>query len=688
MNAMSMTPPPSRAVTRLAAALLGVSAALALASCGERESQAGAAVRDASYKLAALNAGVGNDPVDEHAVRVYTSVRENLKRAASSGSADETGAAAILVSHAERGLASVPAAEHMRLEREAAHKKELILAEHRAWIGHSALAVAAAAYDPANDLAEIERQVRERQAEVEKERARQAELTANVEQLRSRARALQAEARQHRDEVGRLELRVPTVSDTEGLELVKQAREHRRKADGLELQAQELVVEADLMMPQVNEAGVIVEKLLRQIESLGEVRVGVQARARTAQEQATAARADAQASAQRLAALLEGSSAEPGLHAFRQGRLVQAYEEAARGFDAAASEARKGMTADRAGAQLAMGQARQAAGDLHWNRARGLALYADLLEALVTSAPPTPNADRYRAWAAEARQSEREALERAAQAYSDAREAYGATGARGEARDRLERVTRQLELLTQSVGGLVVDSSAFDAQAPATEARDSTGDTGATDGGDGGELAAEIDRVIALVNEGRYLAALEFVHPATDADRALIQAARPAIEKQERLDRVTREKFGTSFTDYTADNPPLAGSMGGGIGDLGGGFDLRNVRAADLDIRVRGDEGLVLAGGGQQIAFRKIDGSWRLIFSMADLALDGPQMQPMMGMMEPIMRATAQVYDDLASMVERGELQSNQAVMAAMQSRMMQMMMEVMGQMRSPGGGG
>ncbi|MBC6952678.1 MAG: hypothetical protein DYG93_05805 [Leptolyngbya sp. PLA2] len=682
---MSITPPPFRTARRLAAALLSASA-IVLASCGERESQAGAAVRDASYKLAALNAGVGNDPVDEHAVRVYTSVRENLKRAATSGSADETGAAAILVSHAERGLAAVPAAEHMRLEREAAHQKELILAEHRAWIGHSALAVAAATYDPANDLAEIERQVRERQAEVEKERARQAELTAKVEQLRSRARALQAEARQHRDEVGRLELRVPTVSDTEGLELVKQAREHRRKADGLELQAQELVVEADLMMPEVNESGVIVEKLLRQIESLGEVRVGVQARGRTAQEQATAARADAQAAAQRLAALLEGSGGEPGLHAFRQARLVQAYDEASRGFDASASEARKGMTADRAGAQLAVGQARQAAGDLHWNRARGLASFAELLEALVGSTPAVPNADRYRAWAAEARQAEREALERAAQAYSDAREAYGATGARGEARERLERVTRQLELLTQSVGGSVVDSSAFDAQAPAAVAHESSGDTGATPSG-GGDLAAEIDRVIALVNEGRYLAALEFVHPATDADLAFVQAVRPAVEKQERLDRITREKFGASFTDYVAENPAAAQGMVGGMGDLGGGLDVRGVRAADLDIRVQGDEGLVLAGNGQRIPFRRIDGSWRLIFSINDLGLGGPEMQQMMGMMEPMMRATAQVYDDLAGMVERGELQSNQAVMAAMQNKMMQVMMELMGQMQPPGGG-
>ncbi|HRQ72478.1 MAG TPA: hypothetical protein PLU35_05565 [Phycisphaerales bacterium] len=680
---MTTKPHPFRTARRLAAALLGAWA-IVLASCGERESQAGAAVRDASYKLAALNAGVGNDPVDEHAVRVYTAVRESLKRAGSSGSADETGAAAILVSHAERGLASVPAAEHMRLEREAANGKELVLSEHRAWIGHSALAVAAASYDPGNDLAAIERQVRERQAEVEKERARQAELTANVEQLRSRARALQAEARQHRDEVGRLELRVPTVSDTEGLELVKKAREHRRKADGLELQAQELVVEADLMMPEVNEAGVIVEKLLRQIESLGEVRVGVQARGRTAQEQAAAARADAQTAAQRLSALLEGSGAEPGLHAFRQGRLVQAYEDASRGFDAAASEARKGMTADRAGAQLAVGQARQAAGDLHWNRARGLSSYAELLEALVNSAPATPNADRYRAWASEARQAEREALERAAQAYSDAREAYGATGARGEARERLERVTRQLELLTQSVGGSVVDSSAFDAQAPAAEARESSGDTGAAVGGD---LAAEIDRVIALVNDGRYLAALEFVHPATDADLALLQAARPAVEKQERLDRVTREKFGAAFTEFAADNPAAQG-IGGGVGDLGGGLDLRNVRAADLDIRVQGDEGLVLADAGQRIAFRRIDGSWRLIFSMNDLGLGGPEMQQMMGMIEPIMRASAQVYDDLAGMVERGELQSNQAVMAAMQSKMMQVMMELMGQMQPPGGGG
>ncbi|MCW5775822.1 MAG: hypothetical protein KIS87_05175 [Phycisphaeraceae bacterium] len=683
---MTTTPQPYRAASRLAVALVGASA-IVLASCGERESKAGAAVRDASFKLAALNAGVGNDPVDEHAIRVYTSVRDSLKRAASSGSADETGAAAILVAHAERGLAFVPAAEHMRLERGAAHQKELILAEHRAWIGHSALAVAAASYDPANDLAAIERQVRERQAEVEKERARQAELTAKVEHLRSRARSLQTEARQHRDEVGRLELRVPTVSDTEGLELVKKAREHRRKADGLELQAQELVVEADLMMPEVNEAGVIVEKLLRQIESLGEVRVGVQARGRTAQEQAAAARADAQAAAQRLSALLEGSGAEPGLHAFRQGRLVQAYEEASRGFDASASEARKGMSADRAGAQLAVGQARQAAGDLHWNRARGLSSYAELLEALVNSAPATPNADRYRAWAAEARQAEREALERAAQAYSDAREAYGATGARGEARERLERVTRQLELLTRSVGGSVVDSSAFDAQAPAAEARESSGDAGAMPGGDGGDLAAAIDRAIALVNDGSYLAALEFVHPATDADLAFIQAVRPAVEKQERLDRLTREKFGTSFSDYADDNPAPAGSLVGGIGDFGAGLDVRPLRAADLDIRVQGDEGLVLLGNGQRIAFRRIDGSWRLVFSVNDLGLGGPEMQQMMAMIEPIMRASAQVYDDLAGMVERGELQSNQAVMAAMQSKMMQVMMELMRQIQPPGGG-
>lgn len=189
------------------------------------------------------------------------------------------------------------------------------------------------------------------------------------------------------------------------------------------------------------------------------------------------------------------------------------------------------------------------------------------------------------------------------------------------------------------------------------------------------------------MNEGRYLAAMEFVHPATDADLAILQAARPAVEKQERLDRVTREKFGTSFTEYAADNPELAGSVAGGMGDLGADVDLRNVRAADLDIRVQGDEGLVLAGAGQQIAFRRIDGSWRLIFSMNDLGLGGPEMQQMMGMLEPIMRATAQVYDELAGMVERGELQSNQAVMAAMQSKMMQVMMELMGQMQPPGGG-
>ncbi|QKK08093.1 MAG: hypothetical protein HND58_07835 [Planctomycetota bacterium] len=108
-----------------------------------------------------------------------------------------------------------------------------------------------------------------------------------------------------------------------------------------------------------------------------------------------------------------------------------------------------------------------------------------------------------------------------------------------------------------------------------------------------------------------------------------------------------------------------------------------------LDIRVQGDQGVLLTGNSDvpQINFRREGGEWKLVFEMSMLGEQmpaGADPSEVLAQMGPMMQGIGNVLDQAVGKVESGELQSNQAVAAWMNTQLMQVFMQMM---QEQGGG-
>jgi len=660
-----------------------------LAGCGRDADEQ--SVSDASIMLAAMDNGSGTPSPESSAKAGYNEVINSLQSIAN-GDGPHAADAAVLVSEAQQGIAVQATERAAHLLHTAQLRQSSIRAQLRAWQMHNAAADAAASYDAAPEIAAIDRSTREKQDQAEAEQARKATIEADIAGLLRQVTDRLAQASDLRAQAGNLRLEIARVSETEGLRLTEQIRELSRAADKLEFEAREIKVRADRRNLDLQESEVEITKLTNQIVLLGQSRTAVQTRAAAAQEQDARARGDAQKAAVEIAARVD--SGENALTPFMDTQASAVMQEAISGFKSAIASANKARTTRKSAANLAIGQAQQNLADIQWSYAQSLDSYAQLMAELASAQPALPSAAEYASRAQTARQQATEAKQASYDGYQAAKSAYAASGASGDARDRLNAVGSRLDEISAIVGKGVVDAAALESltapdenEAEDSDASSAPADNDASASGDPvADLRLTLDEIMQALSEGRLTDAERFVVPAGDAEASVLTAMRPVFGASVRLDQASRAAFGQSFSQWSATDPQAQAAAGSSMPSFApSAAKMADIDVDTLDIRVQGDQGVLLTGNSDvpQINFRREGGEWKLVFDMSMLGEQmpaGADPAEVLGQMAPMMQGIGNVLDQAVTKVESGELKSNQAVAAWMNTQMMQVFMQMMQQ--------
>ncbi len=672
-----------------------------LAGCGRDADEQ--SVSDASILLTAMNSGSGTPTPEAVANKTYNEVISLLQAIAGSDGALAADAA-VLVAEAQHGLAVQATERAADLLHQAQLSQSGIRAQLRSWQMHSAAADAAASYDAAPELAELDRGTRQRQDQAETARKHKAGIESEIAGLLGQVTDRMSKSAGLRNQAGTLRLEIARVSETEGLRLTEQIRVLSRQADKIEFRARELKVQADRLNLDLHAAEVEIDKFTRQIELLGQSRSAVQIRAAAAQDHAARARADAQRAAVEIAAKVDTD--DTALTPFMESQVAETVQEAVGGFTTSAATARKAVSTRKSSAQLTIGQAQQSLADMQWTHALGLDSYAQLMEELAAASPALPAAAEYASRAQAARQQAAGAKQAAFDGYQAAKSAYNGAGASGSARDGLNAVGERLDRISQVVGKGLVDADTLDnlttpdaADNAAPPAEDNTapsaanaGDTPHTGDADAQLRAALSDTMQAIV-DGRLTDAFEFVAPAGDTEAAMLTTMKPMFAASDRLDRATQASFGERFSVWSANDPQTQVAAGGIMPSFGPTpADLRDIDVDTLDIRIEGDQAILLTGNSNfpQLNFRRESGEWKLVFDSSMLGAQipaGTDPNLILAQMTPMFEGITGLFDETTAKVESGDLKSNQAVGATIQAQMMQVIMKAMQPPPPPGGG-
>ena len=427
---------------------LAIASPLLLTACDEPVLQS--RIEESSRQLATLGAGSNVPANADRAEQVYARVQAALRDVEGTGTPAQNAAIDLLMAQVEIGRGARPATRLAELEADALRlqtlaRTHLANAQQSASIAESLASVDSSAY-----ITEVDQQGQALNTEIVRHRARVKDLEDQIASLAGEADAIAAQATVKMGEFGRLQIEASQKSAQEAAEIARQMRSLRREADGLNLRAAELRSAFEQLEPQRDEAKLLLDQTQNQLAAAIASREELQARARERSSNAGEARSAAQAAQVELERVLRE------LSALREGELATTADKAASAFKSAASRARKAQSADRSGANLAIGQSQAALGDVLWTRSKGLANQEQLYRAIAGTLPGVAGA----AQTAETLRTTRaqDLLPGAIAAYETASSALQAAGARGDAQARMEDVHAKLELAITALKAALRDA--------------------------------------------------------------------------------------------------------------------------------------------------------------------------------------------------------------------------------------
>ena len=403
--------------------------ALAAGSCDRADSNQ-KAMDQATIQLESLFAA-GSNPVPSLPYRkdTFNSVVSKLSPIADGSDITRATAASILVSRAKGGLGQIAATDATDLESKFRAQITLVRAQLDQWISQNSTAAALLTFDPAKDIADLDKQAGQKLSEADKRRAEQKAQEGVVAEIKGRADKAQASARAERDREVGIRKQAEGLSQTEREALIQKAAEASRAADAFDKQAANLLADAAQQSPKVAEIANNVEQLERQADSLKKAKEGMLARAGMARTQAEMATKEADAVGVQIKKTLDD------LAKIRAAAATPA-QEAAKQFTAAATGAKKATTSPvretKAAASIALGGYEQCLGDLLATKARSLGVYQSSMQSIADAKPAIPGSAEISTKAAEGGQELQEASKAAETAYKDAIDAYTKASAPAE----------------------------------------------------------------------------------------------------------------------------------------------------------------------------------------------------------------------------------------------------------------
>ena len=190
----------------------------------------------------------------EQAQQSYNEMLTTLNAMTASASAGTVDAANAMRGLAQTGLASAKAAEAQAHEFELREKAIVVRATVSKWQRLNAQAEAAAQISTADELAEIDALMTERQADREEYLAAKADYDARVSELEEQIADYEAQALEQRNAAGELQLQLSGVDPTEAPALAERIREYTLRGDELDRKASELGTARDQIAPESREA--------------------------------------------------------------------------------------------------------------------------------------------------------------------------------------------------------------------------------------------------------------------------------------------------------------------------------------------------------------------------------------------------------------------------------------------------
>lgn len=576
------------------------------------------------------------------------------------------GAGQVMLARAYGGLGELAAKLAADEERQFLNQINVVRAKLDQWISQHAVAASLNVYDPTKDLADLDAQMSKQAEEVAKLKDDLAKQEAQVAKIRAQAVALKAESATVRQQETVVRARGENLSQTARADVIREAVDVSRRADGLERQAGETEALAEKEAPLVVEIKSQIERVNRQNDSLQKAKKDIQERAAAARQQS----ADATAEANKVGG--EIATALTALNAKREAADGPT-QEAIKQFTLGASTAKSasaGAGSDAAGAASASSAMfQQSLGDTHATRARSLSVHASVLEALATATPPLPAAGELSAKAQKAREEAKVARESAVAAYKAAKSAYEGARAKGALKARYEELGKALEELEK-------EPVALKAAEPGT-------------GGDGAstltpeqakavedEVRAAVDA--ASANEASLQA---FVMLKGEVAEKLTASLAPCNASMKLLDEAVMSKFGKSMRElFATSSDDSIRAMPIPTSDVGGKIMVMEFKPTQLKsakITVKSATEATLAGTTRAWPVSKQDGRWTLHYEFpGDYA---PMIEPMTKAFEKLKVD----IDDVTAKITDGTISSGDDAAKALDE-----VLKAMKSIRAPGGGG
>jgi len=649
--------------------------ALGLSACDSRSPTA-KAIEEASRELSVLTTSGSVTPSVEIEQQQYKKVTETLRDVLDKGLPQERAAALVLTAHAKLGLAEHAANEFAALERESLNRATVVRGLLAAWNNHTSAAAATEGYDPSGVIADFVKQAGERGAEAKKSEAVKAELDGKIAGLRADAKAKMDTAAASENAYAALKTQAVTVSAIVAEGLIKQAAEQKNAADVLRHDAALVTAKTDQLDPQAKEAELQVKQFKNQRQTLETMAAQLNTAYEESKKEAAGARADADAVAKKLETELGGLKKQ------REDAVSKAFDTASSQFADAAGTARKATGDENGASKLAVGAAKQSAGDLHWARAQGQRAYADLLRSLAASSTPgLPDRTKYLTEGDEVLKAMKESIESAKGAYEEARSAYTSAKATGEAKEKLQNLGSILEKMPDLIDGKIPNLSAAMAAIKKSEtASEETPAPAAAEAANAetGDLNETVDAVLLAMTEKRVndLRAMTYFAPGYEAIGASILTMGESFSK---LDAACKAKFGTGAEELMKSLGGAGGAGGGNLSQLNGEAFIGK-KAADLEIKAEGGTATAgLPGTEQTLHFVKVEAAWKL-----DLQLEKLMPAGVMEQASAIIGPLGEGLAALAAEVEAGKYKSIEAVKVGL----LQKLQASMGALQQGGGGG
>lgn len=639
---------------RLALALV-LCSGLALSAC-DRHDPADEAIQAASIKLQSISGGSAAPGVYQKLRKdTYQAVLAGVKSYTDSGSPAQQAAAQLLVARAQAGMGEISGQDAADLERAFLSTLGVARARLDQWLSQNSVSTALKVYDPAKDLADLDKQIAERGAEADALKAQQAKLRAQIADISARAKKAGDDAKAKRQQETGIRKQGEGQSQTQRLTLLEQSAAVRREADALDQQNAVLQAEAAKFEPVAAEIDRQMARLATQQDLLRKAKADASGLAQRKGAASDAARQESLAAAKTIDEVLKELADQ------RQA-ISGPTSDAVKNYAAAAASAKKAVSGStdksKNSAQMSAASYSQALGDVRAGQARSLSAYIGVLELMATATPALPSKAAIQSALDAAKAEHTSAAAEAITAYKSALDGFKSGAGRSDEEKKLaELIQSKLERLADEKPPAAEPAAAPPAGETAPPAP--AGEPAAA-GNAEPEVRAAIATMKADMQSGDGALIAKHLHFTNAAAKPVLESLLADGNVAADFDKACREKFGKSLQELidasqadSIKNNPMAKQLATGLSKAGGasvlgdmnkllgdGTTVRVVKAGEVELTAPGvAEGVTLVKNADTADAWKIN---------VDIPADQlPMLQMMGGMMKPMLGTLKAVAVDI-----------------------------------------